>query len=90
MVSAIEEGLAERKLAKDKQDKEDEEHEEAMAEDHADDLEKLVDDDLEETVAKKLIQKKEKEVPVVKIKGEDDDLPGAPKKIGPKKQIIKK
>ncbi len=90
MIEAIEEGLAERKLAKDKQDREDEEEREEnmdLDEDgiNADDLEIGADDD-EELVAKKLALKKD-----ISVKMKDaSDLPAPAKKIGPKKIITKK
>jgi small subunit ribosomal protein S2 len=96
MISAIEEGLSQRKLAKDKQDKEDEEHEhdEIGADEIHDisDIEERVDEEIEEeeTVAKKLALKKEKEAPIVKIKDTEDEKPKLIKKLGPKKQITKK
>lgn len=87
MVEAIEEGLAERKLAKDKQDKEDEEEREEMQgeEDEDDaDTNEVVDED-EDDVAKKLALKKDLSV---KMK-DGSDSPAPVKKAGPKK-IIKK
>jgi small subunit ribosomal protein S2 len=89
MAGAIEEGLTERKLAKDKQDREEEEeHEEALAEDIEDIVVKVEEEiEEEETVAKKLAIKKEKEPAKVK----DIEEPETPKKVaGPKKAIIKK
>jgi small subunit ribosomal protein S2 len=92
MANAIEEGLTERKLAKDKQDREEEEeheHEDVVAED-IEDLVGKVEEEIEEeeTVAKKLAIKKEKEPAKVK---DIEDAPETPKKVaGPKKAIIKK
>jgi len=88
MVEAIEEGLAERKLAKDKQDKEDEEERDEM---HGEDDEHFAgsDDDIvvddEEEVARKLALKKE-----LPVKMKDDTSAPIKKSVGPKKTINKK
>lgn len=90
MIEAIEEGLAERKLAKDKQDQEDEEEHDDMIGDEGDDDEFNGEDseeDKEETdgeVAKKISPKKD-----VSVKMKDDSSP-VKKTAGPKKTITKK
>jgi small subunit ribosomal protein S2 len=92
MVEAIEEGLAERKLAKDKQDKEEEEEQEdvlidgEIIHDHEKDLDDvdLLDED---GLPKKLVAKKE---PVVVKMKENTTSPVIKKSIGPKKTISKK
>jgi small subunit ribosomal protein S2 len=93
MVQAIEEGLAERKLARDKQDREDEEQEELAAEhdgdddvDDDEDADEVIEDD-EETIAKKLLAKKDSALTKMK---DDASAPAPIKKVGPKKTIIKK
>jgi small subunit ribosomal protein S2 len=87
MVEAIEEGLAERKLAKDKQDREDEEEREEHEDDMInDDTEVVVEDD-EEEVAKKLALKKDVSI---KMKDGVDTTSPVKKSIGPKKTITKK
>ncbi len=90
MVEAIEEGLAERKLAKDKQDQEEEEHDELHmeegdeegfeGEEHSE--EEKDEDDSE--VAKKIAPKKD-----VSVKMKDDSS-AVKKSAGPKKTITKK
>jgi small subunit ribosomal protein S2 len=91
MVGAIEEGLYERKFAKDQQDKEeDEEHDEGAGEEQVD-VEQLVDKDLEEeeSVNKILGAKKEKDLPGTKPR--IGETPGdILKRAGAKKQISKK
>lgn len=93
MIQAIEEGLAERKFAKDKQDKEDEEHDDMMSDTedsfgHGDDIENkvvLIDD--EETTAKNLSSKKDI---AIKMKDVAENAAPVRKSLGPKKLIIKK
>lgn len=89
MVEAIEEGLAERKMAKDKQDREDEEERDEL---HGDDDMGGDDDDAvgeedEEDVAKKLALKKDLSI---KMKDGADTAAPVKKSIGPKKTITKK
>jgi small subunit ribosomal protein S2 len=91
MVEAIEEGLAERKLAKDKQDKEEEEEQEDVLIDGEiiHDEKDLDDADIldEDGLPKKLVAKKE---PVVVKMKENATAPAIKKSIGPKKTISKK
>ncbi len=85
MVQAIEEGLNERKLAKDKQDREDEEDQDEMMHDH-DGEEEDIDDDTDDDSA-------EEEVDGItpKIIGKKDAPEASPaKKPGIRKQINKK
>jgi small subunit ribosomal protein S2 len=88
MVEAIEEGLAERKLAKDKQDREDEEeHDELHGEDGDIDSDDDTVDVDEDEVAKKLALKKDLSV---KMKDGVDSASPIKKTLGPKKIISKK
>jgi small subunit ribosomal protein S2 len=89
MVDAIEEGLAERKLAKDKQDREEEEDHDDMHTDLDEDDEDsmMIEEEGEEDddVAKKIASKKD-----VAVKMKDGADASAGKKPGPKKNITKK
>ena len=90
MVQAIEEGLAERKLAKDKQDREDEEQEDTL------DAEGIDDGD-EEDIDEEITEEDDDSVSALKggkkdamNKMKDDNAPAGLKKTGPKKPITKK
>lgn len=87
MVQAIEEGLAERKIAKDKQEKEEEEEKERM--EIA--LQTSIQDDEDEDVdltAKKALAKKSG---IIKMKGDEkNDAPAKKTNVGKKPRIKKK